>query len=190
MKYPNLKLATTTLLLGVALLVGCTQSSTPPSAETVPTPTETGAPPSDTQPTAAETAADDAPTGEPQVYAENGIAIRGTDPVAYFTQGEPVSGSAEYTYDWNGATWQFASAEHRDLFAANPEQYAPEYGGYCAWAVSQGYTASIDPEAWKIVDGQLYLNYDKRVQQRWARDIPGNIAKANQNWPDVLNPES
>ena len=115
-----------------------------------------------------------------------GLAIRGTDPVAYFTQGGPVAGSSEFTYTWNNATWQFASAENRDLFAANPEQYAPQYGGYCAWAVSQGYTAAIDPNAWKIVDGKLYLNFNRGVQRRWERDIPGNIARANANWPEVL----
>ena len=74
-----------------------------------------------------------------------------------------------------------------DLFAADPEKYAPQYGGYCAWAVSQGYTASTDPEAWKIVDGKLYLNYSKSVQQTWEQDIPGNIAAGDGNWPKVLN---
>ena len=117
---------------------------------------------------------------------DNGLAIRGTDPVAYFTQGRPTAGSSEFTYTWNNATWQFASAENREQFAANPEQYAPQYGGFCAWAVSQGYTASIDPNAWKIVEGKLYLNYSKGVQRRWERDIPGNINKADANWPGVL----
>lgn len=121
-----------------------------------------------------------------QVNVENGVAIDGADTVAYFTASEAVIGSAEFAHEWQGATWHFASAENRDLFAANPEQYAPQYLGYCAWAVSQGSTAPIDPEAWKIVDGKLYLNYDKRVQNRWAKDIPGNIAKADANWPGVL----
>ncbi|NEZ61489.1 hypothetical protein D0962_01645 [Leptolyngbyaceae cyanobacterium CCMR0082] len=122
-----------------------------------------------------------------QYFADNsGLAIRGTDPVAYFTQGGPVAGSSEFTYTWNNATWQFVSAENRDLFAANPAQYAPQYGGYCAWAVSQGYTASIDPNAWKIVDGKLYLNYSRGVQRRWEQDIPGHISNANANWPGVL----
>ena len=115
-----------------------------------------------------------------------GLAIRGTDPVAYFTEGGPVAGSSEFTYTWGNATWQFASAENRDLFAANPEQYAPQYGGFCAWAVSQGYTASIDPDAWRIVDGKLYLNFSRGVQRRWERDIPGNINQADANWPGVL----
>ena len=116
---------------------------------------------------------------------DGGVAIKGTDPVAYFTESSVVQGTSEYAYEWSGAVWHFSSAEHRDLFAANPEQYAPQYGGYCAWAVSQGYTAPIDPEAWKIVDGKLYLNYDKRIQARWEKDIPGNIAKANENWPNI-----
>jgi len=116
-----------------------------------------------------------------------GTAIDGTDPVAYFTEGRPVEGSSDFTHDWNGATWRFSSAENRARFAANPEAYAPQYGGYCAWAVSQGYTASTDPEAWKIVDGKLYLNYSKSVQTTWERDIAGNIRAGDANWPGVLN---
>ena len=116
----------------------------------------------------------------------NGLAIRGTDPVAYFTQGSPVAGKPEFAHNWSGATWLFANEEHRDLFAANPKQYAPQYGGFCAWAVSQGYTASIDPQAWKIVDGKLYLNYNKGIQRRWEKNIPGNIEKANANWSKIL----
>jgi len=117
---------------------------------------------------------------------ERGRAIRGTDPVAYFTQGRPVAGREQFSHTWSEATWWFASADNRDRFAANPEQYAPQYGGFCAWAVSQGYTAAIDPQAWAIVDGKLYLNYSPGVQRRWERDVPGNIAKADANWPGVL----
>jgi YHS domain-containing protein len=122
----------------------------------------------------------------PSVYQENGIAIGGTDPVAYFRQGQPVAGSANYEHRWRSTTWRFSSAENRDLFASNPEQYAPQYGGYCAWAVSQGYTASTIPEAWKIVDGKLYLNYSTRVQRSWEGDTSGHIARADRNWPGVL----
>ncbi|MEM6624418.1 MAG: YHS domain-containing (seleno)protein [Pseudomonadota bacterium] len=132
-------------------------------------------------------AATDAAAKEPVYQSLFGTAIDGTDPVAYFTEGRPVEGSSEFTHDWNGATWRFASAENRDLFAANPEQYAPQYGGYCAWAVAQGYTASTDPTAWKIVDGKLYLNYNASVQSRWEADVPGHIASANGNWPAVLD---
>jgi YHS domain-containing protein len=113
-------------------------------------------------------------------------AIKGYDPVAYFTDGKPVKGDKQFTLEWNGATWFFASAEHRDLFKAEPEKYAPQYGGYCAWAVCQGNTADIDPDAWKIIGGRLYLNYDADIQEKWSADIPGNIQKADANWPKLL----
>jgi YHS domain-containing protein len=125
-------------------------------------------------------------TSKPDVFVEDGVAIRGADPVAYFQQEQFVEGSPEFEYEWMEATWRFASAENRDRFADEPERYAPQYGGYCAWAVSQGQTAPIEPTAWAIVDGKLYLNYDARIQERWQQDIPGNIEKANANWPDVL----
>lgn len=115
-----------------------------------------------------------------------GLAIAGYDPVAYFSDGKPVAGSSDFTTEWQGATWRFASAAHRDQFVAEPARYAPQYGGYCAWAVSQGYTAGIDPEAWKIVDGKLYLNYSKDVQKQWEQDVPGNIVKADASWPKLL----
>ena len=114
-----------------------------------------------------------------------GVAIEGTDPVAYFDQGRPVEGSSDFEHEWMGATWRFVSAENRDRFAADPEKYAPQYGGYCAWAVSQGYTAKIDPEAWSIVDDKLYLNYSKDVQKQWSADVPGNITKGDANWPTI-----
>jgi len=114
-----------------------------------------------------------------------GVAIEGYDPVAYFTDGRPVEGHKEHTFEWQGATWRFASAEHRDLFAASPEKYAPQYGGYCAWAVAHGYTASIDPEAWKIYEGKLYLNFDLDIQKKWQADIPGNVSKGDANWPGL-----
>ena len=120
-------------------------------------------------------------------FNKNGIAIKGTDPVAYFTESKPREGSSEYTHEWDGVTWQFSSAENRDLFTANPEKYAPQYGGYCAWAVSQGSLAPIDPNSWAIVDGKLYLNLNEKIQAKWQKDIPGFIAKADNNWPQVLN---
>ena len=115
----------------------------------------------------------------------NGLALKGYDPVAYFKHDKPVKGSAEITHDWMGATWRFASAENRDAFAADPAQYAPQFGGYCSWAVSQGYTADIDPEAWRIVEGQLHLNYNKKVQRKWEQDVSTRIQKANRNWPNL-----
>ena len=114
-----------------------------------------------------------------------GTAIEGYDTVAYFTEGRPVKGSRQHTFEWQGATWRFASAEHRDLFAADPHSYAPQYGGYCAYAVANGGTAGIDPDAWSIVDGKLYLNVSKSVQGIWEQDIPGYIARANLNWPSI-----
>ena len=119
------------------------------------------------------------------VFQNGGLAIRGYDVVAYFQQSQAVKGSSQFSYQWQGATWLFASAENRDRFQADPERYAPQYGGYCAYAVSKGRTASIDPEAWKIVDGKLYLNYSKGVQKKWEQDVPGNIVKADRNWPDL-----
>jgi len=114
------------------------------------------------------------------------LAVSGYDPVAYFTEGKPVEGRSDFEYEWNGATWRFVDQNNLDTFKANPEVYAPQYGGYCAWAVAQGSTASSDPDAWRIVDGKLYLNYSKSVQEKWLQDISGNIAKADKNWPAVL----
>ena len=116
-----------------------------------------------------------------------GVAIKGYDVVAYASTGAAIKGSNEFEHRSNGAVWRFSSAANRDRFAQAPEQHAPQFGGYCAYAVSRGYTADIDPEAWRIVDGKLYLNYSKRVQRLWEEDIPGNIAKGQAHWPGVLN---
>ena len=107
--------------------------------------------------------------------------------MAYFKDGKPVAGKSDITWTWKGATWRFASTENREAFRQKPEAYAPAYGGYCAWAVSQGYTAKGDPKYWKIVEGRLYLNYDGNVQKTWEKDIPGHISKADLNWPKVLD---
>lgn len=116
-----------------------------------------------------------------------GTAIHGYDPVAYFHEGKPMEGSGEYTAEYNGAAWRFVNAVHRDMFKAEPEKYAPQYGGYCAWAVAEGYTADIDPEAWTIHEGKLYLNYSLKVREQWDKDREGNIARADANWPGVLD---
>ncbi|MBS29434.1 MAG: YHS domain protein [Alphaproteobacteria bacterium] len=100
------------------------------------------------------------------VFNTGGKAIRGYDPVAYFTEEKAVKGKSEHSFTFQGAIWQFSSAANQELFAANPEKYAPQYGGYCAWAVVNNYTASIDPDAWSICDGKLYLNYSKLVRAR------------------------
>jgi YHS domain-containing protein len=126
--------------------------------------------------------------GQPAIYtpAFSNLAVEGHDVVAYFAEGAPRRGDARFTAVHKGAEFRFASAANLARFQANPETFAPQYGGYCAWAVSRGYTAKSDPRAWKIVGGKLYLNYDANVQKRWAADIPGNIAKADRNWPGVL----
>lgn len=116
-----------------------------------------------------------------------GLAIKGIDPVAYFLDGKPIKGKSEYKFMWKKAEWRFSSKKNLSLFMENPDKYAPQFGGYCAWAVSQGYTASIDPEAWKIVNDKLYLNYSLSVQEKWSEDIPGNIKKAEKNWPKLLS---
>jgi YHS domain-containing protein len=116
-----------------------------------------------------------------------GNAIEGYDAVAYHIDGKPVEGSSDFEHDWEGATWRFASAANRDLFAADPAKYAPAYGGYCAYGVTKGYKPDIDPQAWSIVEGQLYLNLSPAIQTRWEQDIPGYIAKADEIWPTIAH---
>lgn len=123
--------------------------------------------------------------GAQTVFTDGGLALRGYDPVAYFTDGAPRTGLAEFATEWGGAEWRFANAANRDAFLATPEAFAPQYGGFCAWAVSQGYTAPINPHAWAIVEGRLYLNASTRVQRRWARDAAEHIARADANWPEL-----
>lgn len=113
-------------------------------------------------------------------------AVGGYDPVAYFTEGKPVAGKSGITHSWKGVTWRFASEKNREAFKADPEKYAPQYGGYCAWAVSQGYTAKGDPAQWTIVGGKLYLNYNASVKKTWEKDTSANIASGDANWPKVL----
>ena len=114
------------------------------------------------------------------------VAVGGYDPVAYFTEHKPVMGQGDILYAWKGVTWRFTSEKNRDAFAANPEKYAPQYGGYCAYAVAQGGTAKGDPQAWTVVGGKLYLNLSPAVQKLWEKDIPGYIKAADKNWPGVL----
>lgn len=127
-----------------------------------------------------------ADAAQPSTFTVNDVAVSGYDPVAYFADGKPVEGKGDLSYAWNGAIYRFASQAHLDQFKADPAKYAPQFGGYCAWAVSQGYTASTDPQAWRIVDGKLYLNYNLDVKKTWEQDVPGNIAKGEGNWPAVL----
>jgi hypothetical protein len=114
-----------------------------------------------------------------------GIAIKGYDPVAYFIKGRAMKGSEVFAHKWLGETWHFANAKHRDLFAADPVKYAPQFGGYCALGVAYGQnTANIDPEAWRIIDGKLYLSYDKGGAAELEQK-PGELTKAKANWPKV-----
>jgi YHS domain-containing protein len=124
--------------------------------------------------------------GEGRIYTEDGVAISGADPVAYFEAGAAKQGSAAHSYEWRGAEWHFTSAQNRRMFKRNPEKYAPQYGGWCAWAAARGDAAATSPEAWKIVNGKLYLNYDQQIQKRWEKDIEGFITKADENWPDIF----
>lgn len=123
---------------------------------------------------------------EPETFQEDGVAIHGYDPVAYFTEGKPVMGSDSHTVNYKGATWKFASAENLAAFEGDPERYGPRFGGYCAYAASQGYLAPTVPEAWTVHNDRLYLNFSRRVRRRWSRDIDSNIAKGEANWPGIL----
>jgi hypothetical protein len=118
--------------------------------------------------------------------AESGprLAIKGYDPVAYFTPGQPLPGSPDIFYDWDGARWQFADNAHRELFIRDPDAYAPQYGGYCALGMTTGNHGEVDPEAWAIVDGKLYLNYDKAAREEWQQNQAANIAQANRVWTE------
>ena len=113
------------------------------------------------------------------------LAIGGYDAVGYFESNDAVRGDPRFAHDWNGATWHFASAANRDKFAADPQAYAPQYDGYCAYAAAFSSKANGDPEVWRIVDGKLYLNISNRIKRRWEGDIPGFVARADAAWPAV-----
>ena len=117
------------------------------------------------------------------VNATDGVAIGGYDPVAYFADGAPTEGNEAHAYDWDGATWWFTSAEHRELFVAEPERYAPRYGGYCAFAAARNQVAEGDPELWTIHDGRLYLNFNDRTHRQFLADLPNQVEAADANWP-------
>ena len=126
---------------------------------------------------------------DPPIFADEKGALQGADPVAYFSL-EPgakaVLGKDEFTHEWMGTTWSFANAENRDLFAADPEAYAPQYGGYCAWAVSHNFTKPTAPDVWEIVGSKLYLNSSPKAQMKWTADQSAAIARAEANWPMAL----
>lgn len=127
-------------------------------------------------------------SAEPAVYTGlvPGVGAGGHDPVAYFTEARSLPGDASISATHQGIAYRFASEANRQAFIAAPERYLPQYGGYCAWAVANGYTAKGDPDAWTVVDGKLYLNYSRSIRSRWERDVPGNIVKGDANWPKVV----
>ena len=113
------------------------------------------------------------------------LAIKGYDPVAYFTRGQPVKGKPDYAHSWNGAQWLFANANHRDMFTADPERYAPQFGGFCAMALTRSKIAGADPQSWVIVDGKLYLNFSKPALETFQENTHENIKKAEVNWEKI-----
>ena len=123
-----------------------------------------------------------AASSQPPVFSTSDGAIRGYDTVAYFTDSRAVRGQKEFKYSWDGADWYFSMQENLDQFKSDPESYAPQYGGYCAFAMSKGAYASGDPEAWTIHDGKLYLNYSKSVRRTWSKNIPEYVIRADSNW--------
>jgi len=118
-----------------------------------------------------------------EFFEKDGVALRGHDPVAYFTDKKPVKGSAEHKADYKGSTFHFSSKANRDAFVADPAKHAPQYGGFCAFGMAGGYKAATDPAAFSIVEGKLYLNYSRDIQKQWSGDIPGYVAKADKSWP-------
>ena len=120
-----------------------------------------------------------------EVFSKSNEAINGYDPVAYFTESKPVKGKKEFTFVWRESNWLFSSAKNRDLFKGDPEKYAPQFGGFCAYGVSEDHKSPTSPDAWTIVDGKLYLNYDKGVKELWSKDRDSCIKKANENWPKL-----
>jgi YHS domain-containing protein len=115
-----------------------------------------------------------------------GLALQGFDPVAYFTDQKPVKGNAKFATDYDGATYQFASAEHREMFLKEPAKYAPAFGGYCGYAASINRLSPIDPAFFQIIDGRLVLQHNQRALDKWNADVSGNLAKANTNWPGLV----
>lgn len=114
-----------------------------------------------------------------------GLALSGYDPVAYQVSQQATKGSSDFTATHEGATYRFLSAENRDAFLSDPVRYLPAYGGFCAYGMAKGYRAKIDPQAFTVIDGRLYLNYSKGVRDRWLKDVPGYLASADGNWARI-----
>jgi len=124
---------------------------------------------------------------KPEIFQTNGQAINGYDAVAYFSESRPIKGFDSLFKEWNNTVWYFSTISNLELFIKNPEQYAPQYGGYCAYGTASGYKAPTQSDAWAIVDGKLYFNYSKKVKEMWEKDRSGYIEKANLNWPSIKN---
>jgi YHS domain-containing protein len=129
-------------------------------------------------------------SADPEIYSHKTRgAIKGVDPVAYFSLqpgDDAVEGDKNISWHYKGADWYFSSQANRELFMQNPEQYIPQYGGYCAYAVSQGSLVSVNPDYWHIIEGKLYLNYNYFADRKWRKDIEGYIDLANERWPSIL----
>lgn len=126
---------------------------------------------------------------QPATFIESGKAIRGYDPVAYFTMAKPVPGTDSLVHNWNNANWYFSSRQHLEMFKQDPLKYAPQYGGYCAYGLSNGYKAPTEAGAWTIDNGKLYLNYNLQVREEWNKQKEERIKKADQNWPAIKDKE-
>lgn len=123
------------------------------------------------------------------IFHQQGTAVHGYDVVAFFTDSNAVAGHPDYHYQWQGVNWLFASAAHRDAFAAAPERFAPQYGGFCAYGTAGGYKAPTQIETWTIVDGKLYFNYNNKVKNLWSKNIPALVSKADSNWVKIKDKE-
>jgi YHS domain-containing protein len=122
-----------------------------------------------------------------EIFQKDGFAIRGFDAVAFFKESKPVMGEEKNSYEWKGARWLFSSGANLESFKSDPEKYAPQYGGYCAYGMADGHKAPTETDTWTIIDNKLYFNYNRKVKEMWSKDTKGFIEKANVNWPELKN---
>jgi YHS domain-containing protein len=122
-----------------------------------------------------------------EIFQKDGAAIRGFDAVAFFIEGKPVMGEEKISYEWKGARWLFSSSANMESFKNDPEKYAPQYGGYCAYGIADGHKAPTEADTWTIIDDKLYFNYNRKVKEMWRKNTKGFIEKANANWPELKN---